>query len=562
LGLATVNELHRNSNLDTQTRQRYEAFLRSIIEIGRGLMNEESIVAAGPRNQNIGGAPDRNRLGHVENMWDFVGLLDSAAAYFGESNNPLARGYRQTSLQILINLREKGIYSQEGNLGWFWQGFENGRINQQIPTDVQSWGILAVGPERIDQIWGEGTSERVYRNMIQTMLVQNEYVRPDNRRIISIGADYGDPHRADFVSARGGTIGVISDEWTAGVIVAIDRMAQFFQSRGETQKAQEALAMADALRYFMILRANRTQNGEFSLPYATHQNVQTGFGWHTPNSQESLASLWGVFALAGSSLQGGANPFHLNGEINLEGIEHLGVRRGIELLEGNLRSNNRFTQRPLTQPGADLEAVQPQVEQTSTSSTGFQFLQQQGVRISYFSSQGEGVGRIPSERDTSIGIESISGWNTVEVKLAQALNVTDQGYRYLTFQLKASSGAQRIKVNFVDQGYLDRAHWHVSPPSVTVNITGDNNWHEVRIDLTDLPRSARNTLPTLRALSFDVGSVNRSGLQFQIDNPQFLMPEGSRKNIPNPGASFLNLHVIDPKTWESLGRTQPLRISL
>ncbi len=534
LGQAVLNYLMANQRMGSSDREKFEQFVQAMVTVGMRLRNSESVVAAGPQLQKTNEREsERDRLGHVENMEDFYALLVEGANYFEHKQSQLAEKYRQTAEEIIQGLKQKGIYKEEGNRAWFWQGFAYGRLNQQIPTDVQSWGILAFGPHKIDAVWGKGAAEKIYNTLVQTMLVQTEFIRADGRKVVTIGADYGDPYRPDFVQQRGGVIGTISDEWTGGVIVAFDVMAEYFADLGNKAKAEEALAMADALRYFAILRAFESNDGDIALPYATEINIYTGFGWPTPNTYTSIAGAWIINSLKR------INPFDGNRKVRDHtqlGIRRLGVLYGIKLLTEKMRTNNIFTPDDVTLPDSPLQKMdmkQLLAKVQAKTIEGFRLLEEQHA-LTYYPP--ERIGLVETENKEEIAVKVMRGdWNTMAIKqptIGKFPTPKDLSqYSYLTFEVK-STGVSTVDVAMVPLTYLKAANFWSPPPTETIDIPNDGKWHRINIPLEDYPSQS---ITEFVELSFQVvKDGNPTGAVLYVRNPTFTKKKIAHNDKPVP----------------------------
>jgi hypothetical protein len=346
-GMVALHALQNDKGLTVSEKTILRTYVSGIINLGINLLNAENVLAAGGEGQ--GG---RDRLGHVENIWDFYALLQMAEQQIrtrllakGKTiaermtvaeRNKLRRDkavFWRIRFNLLNDLKNKKIFFTEGDVGYFRQGFNNGVINDQIPTDVQTWAILSLGPRKIDFIWGVGTSEKLLKWIVQRSLVRTVYEKPNGDQVTTIGSDFSDPFRLDIQQKRNGFHPMISDEWTAGTILSLDEMAIYYFQQNRKDEAARVLAMADALRYFQIQR--QLPNG--SWQYATEPGIDTGFKWSTPYAPDgSVAGSFSNFAL------NSRNPFKLiAGDLKprlapirayLVNGEKLGVSHGFQLL--------------------------------------------------------------------------------------------------------------------------------------------------------------------------------------------------------------------------------------
>ncbi|MBI1976001.1 MAG: hypothetical protein HYS56_00655 [Candidatus Omnitrophica bacterium] len=187
--------------------------------------------------------------------------------------------------------------------GTFAQGFHfNGtRWNKNVTfaTDVQTWGVLALGAEWIDARFGAGAAFRMLESAKKEAGVFDS----------KTGALRG----VDFTNYRNlGRAPMVSVEWTAGAIMAFQQAAQYYAvsnpvfSQGLTKDADSMWDYTKSLAVDI--------NGTTAYPYATGsgptQNRPTGHGWFAPPQEvmSTASSVW--MAL----LELGFNPFELGGK--------------------------------------------------------------------------------------------------------------------------------------------------------------------------------------------------------------------------------------------------------
>ena len=110
----------------------------------------------------------------------------------------------------------------------------------------------------------------------------------------------------DFAKAR--TIprgGVISCEWTAQMILALEILTDFYSSRDDTRAAtyrRLARQYFDELQKMIITTPSPAGKIFPALPYASAAAVDTGHGWRTPKGDRvgSLAATaYFIFAYSG-----------------------------------------------------------------------------------------------------------------------------------------------------------------------------------------------------------------------------------------------------------------------
>jgi hypothetical protein len=175
--------------------------------------------------------------------------------------------------------------------GYFYQGayYIGGQwvpTNEHFALDVQTWSIACLGPQTLDEWFGQGTAWRIWQA--------------------------GRAHSGVF-DAQGNLEGVgftdehnrISVEWSAGAMIALSGLADYYRNSNQERLAQ-ALADKFSMRMYMNhLLFNLPQN-RAAYSYSSRRG-EIPFGWNSHDPQVmSLASTgWMIFVDAGF------NPFWL-----------------------------------------------------------------------------------------------------------------------------------------------------------------------------------------------------------------------------------------------------------
>jgi hypothetical protein len=88
--------------------------------------------------------------------------------------------------------------------------------------------------------------------------------------------------------ARGG---VVSSEWTAQMILALKIMSDYYHAAGNEEKASHYAQLANEytseLSKMVITSPSVVGQGDFCLPYASHEFADTGHGWRTPKGSRT-----------------------------------------------------------------------------------------------------------------------------------------------------------------------------------------------------------------------------------------------------------------------------------
>ncbi|MEE8317465.1 MAG: hypothetical protein V3S13_00980, partial [Candidatus Omnitrophota bacterium] len=103
-----------------------------------------------------------------------------------------------------------------------------------------------------------------------------DYTRPGGERVKITGFDFGRYKH----TPRGG---IVSTEWTAQMVVTFKIMSDYHKKRNEPLKASYYNTKAEfylsELEKMIIVSPCKIGQGEGCLPYASHDDVDTGHGW-------------------------------------------------------------------------------------------------------------------------------------------------------------------------------------------------------------------------------------------------------------------------------------------
>ena len=157
-----------------------------------------------------------------------------------------------------------------------------GKGDATIATDTYAWSIASLGPQ--DLIAADMDPDQIVEFAEKTCAVEISYARPDGQTVTVRGFDFAPQRNV----ARGG---VVSPEWTAQMAMAFKIMGDFYQKKGDTEKAQayqdKASFYLAQLSGMIICSLSPTGQGEGCLPYASQESVDTGHGWTTPKGKST-----------------------------------------------------------------------------------------------------------------------------------------------------------------------------------------------------------------------------------------------------------------------------------
>jgi hypothetical protein len=178
--------------------------------------------------------------------------------------------------------------------------------NDRFAADCQSWAVLVLGPERLDQWFGAATAVSLLYKLFSEAGVESG--EGANRELRGI----------DFSNYRQlGREAMVSVEWTAGAIMAARRVARYVRNNRDQTTADRLLALADSMHRYLL--STRVERGDMvAFPYATGKAAAgkrsaqrfTGFGWFAPVEEVMSLASTGWMAL----LEMDFNPFFLDGQ--------------------------------------------------------------------------------------------------------------------------------------------------------------------------------------------------------------------------------------------------------
>jgi len=172
-----------------------------------------------------------------------------------------------------------------------------GKGDSTIATDTFAWAIAALGPKIL--IENDMDPNGIMSFAETNCKVTVDYKRPDGKTEQITGFDFAKHKNI----GRGG---VVSIEWTAQMIVSLRIMSDFYLSLSDYKTAKLYQDKSDyyinELEKMIITSPSKTGQGGGCLPYATHDNVDTGHGWRTPHGKDTgsvSGTAYSIFAIKG-----------------------------------------------------------------------------------------------------------------------------------------------------------------------------------------------------------------------------------------------------------------------
>lgn len=247
-----------------------------------GLQDEEGGLSGGP-------SIDWYSTEHNLDAYAFFAMLTEQT---GEER------YRKASGRSLEWIKKYGYSATEGRM-------QRGKGDATIATDTFSWALAALGPRALSEIGSD--AEDIMKFAEANCEVSVAFTQSDGKNVTIRGFDFA---RAQHIG-RGG---VISTEWTAQMIVAYRILSKHFKSLGNEDKALLYSDKADfylnELQKMIITSPSKIGQGRGCLPYASHDNIDTGHGWRSPKGRSTgsvAGTAYTIFAWSDY------NPFDLGG---------------------------------------------------------------------------------------------------------------------------------------------------------------------------------------------------------------------------------------------------------
>jgi len=171
-----------------------------------------------------------------------------------------------------------------------------GKGDSTIATDTYAWSIAALGPRLLKE--SSMNPDEIITFAKENSAVTVEYIDRFGKQINVSGFDFAKPEH----TARGG---IISCEWTAQMVLSFNIMSDYYKAQGDANKSMgyhnEALKYLGELNKMIISSSSAFGQGEWCLPYSSHENADTGHGWRTPQGKKTgsvAATAYTIFALS------------------------------------------------------------------------------------------------------------------------------------------------------------------------------------------------------------------------------------------------------------------------
>jgi len=179
--------------------------------------------------------------------------------------------YEERAARTLAWLN-KHAYSRLGDVA-----INRGKGDATVATDTYAWSIAAVGPAVLKEVGMD--PDQIMDFALAQCAVTTRFKRSDGTSVRVKGFDFAKERHLP----RGG---VISCEWTSQMIMAFRIMAAYHEAGGDIPTARYYAGLARVrmtdLTKMVVTSPSPVGQGDFCLPYASHELADTGHGWHTP----------------------------------------------------------------------------------------------------------------------------------------------------------------------------------------------------------------------------------------------------------------------------------------
>lgn len=193
-------------------------------------------------------------------------------------------------------------HALEGIWGWLKREAYNEeelRLNRgysdgTMASDVQSWGVSALGFEKLNEI-KEGLAENMLKAVEELCTATVSFEKLDGAMVNVSGVDFTDYKQRAEELKRGP---MVSPEWTFQLANAYLNLENYFASISESEKAGIYRDKRQALIQNMLTLAVEQDEG-LAYPYATLAGADVGHGHHTPQqpSLSAIGAAYGILAL-------------------------------------------------------------------------------------------------------------------------------------------------------------------------------------------------------------------------------------------------------------------------
>ncbi len=199
--------------------------------------------------------------------------------------------YRERAEQTLAWL-SKNAYSRLSD-----PLVKRGKGDATIATDTYAWSIASVGPRALKEMGMD--PDQIIEFALAQCSVTTGFKKSDGTSVRVKGFDFAKEQHLP----RGG---IISCEWTGQMIMAFKIMAAYHEEAGASERARHYRNLArdgiSELTKMVVTSPSPVGQGDFCLPYASHELADTGHGWYTPRGHATgsvAATAYAILAIEG-----------------------------------------------------------------------------------------------------------------------------------------------------------------------------------------------------------------------------------------------------------------------
>ncbi|MBF0477986.1 MAG: hypothetical protein HQL26_00745 [Candidatus Omnitrophica bacterium] len=217
----------------------------------------------------------------TENNLSWYGAFRMLFEITGQKEYQVAMDHLENYFTKVWNPNERYFYQGMNFTENLWK-----TNNDQFALDVQTWGILALGPEKIDRMFGIGSAYHMWING-----KNHSGVFDQDHHLVGVG--FTDEHDR------------ISVEWTSGAIMAVRELSIYYKDTYPSW-ANECLEDATSMRQGIELLKTDLSKEQAGYSYSSKRGW-IPFGWNSHDPKVLSLASTGWVVLVDSQF----NPFFL-----------------------------------------------------------------------------------------------------------------------------------------------------------------------------------------------------------------------------------------------------------
>jgi len=278
--------------------ERYLKFAERIAELPLSLQNQDrnspnfgGVTLGPPGGPNVAGDQHigyDSRLPAFSEIYATEISIDAYVLFKLLHKATGSKKYIHAADKCLHWLKKNGLNRTEHR-------FNRGYRDDIVATDIQSWGVSALGVELLDS-FEKGLAENMVRFVEKNCLSLVEYKTPDKGKIMVRGVDFIDKQRAADLGRKP----LVTFEWSFQFINAYRRLENDFRQRGEDDKVHLYQEKRKCLLESLLAAASEQKEG-LVYPYATESDAVVGHEYNTPaeGNFSAISAAHAILALKG-----------------------------------------------------------------------------------------------------------------------------------------------------------------------------------------------------------------------------------------------------------------------